>query len=161
MQSRSSRPFWVFFTLLVVAHFMLHIGLGLGASAPDLLTVAVLVAARRLPGFWAASLGLLLGLLNDSFSIGSFGADAVALTIVGYLGAWSRDLFEGDSLLFVGVYFFLGKWLHDLLFWAFARETVRSGFFEQFLLRSPVAALYAAAAGMVALLIYRATTGDK
>src|SRR5262245_49256684 len=161
MAMRSSRPFWVFFTLLVLLHFLLHIGLGLGASAPDLLTVAVLLGARRLRGFWAATLGLLLGLLNDSFSIGSFGADAVALTVVGYLGAWSRDLFEGDSLLFVGGYLFIGKWLHDLIYWGFARDTARSGFFEQFLLRSPMAALYAAAAGMVALMIYRATTGDK
>lgn len=161
MATRSTPSFWVFFGLLVLVHFLLHIGLGLGNSAPDLLTVALLLGVRRVRGSVAAVIGLLLGLLNDSLSISSFGADAITLTLLGYVAARSRDLFEGDSLLFVAGYLFLGKWLHDLGYWALARDTARPDFLGQFLLHWPLTALYAAGVGIVALLIFRAATGEK
>ena len=161
MATRSTPSFWVFFGILVVAHFFLHIGLGLGDSAPDLLTIALLLGVRRVRGPTAAVLGLGLGLLQDSLAVTSFGADALALTVLGYMGARSRDLFEGDSLLFVAAYLFLGKWLHDLFYWGLAGETARPDFVSELLMRSPVQALYAAAVGVVALLFYRATTGEK
>ena len=161
MATRSTPSFWVFFGLLVVLHFILHIGLGIGSGAPDLLTAALLLGVRRVRGSVAAIMGLGLGLLNDSFSATSFGADAVILTILGYLGARSRDLFEGESLLFMAGYLFLGKLLHDLGYWILARENARPDFLGQLLLTWPVNALYCAGAGVLALLIFRATTGEK
>jgi rod shape-determining protein MreD len=159
MASRAA-SFWVFFVFVVIAHFLLHVALGFGSGAPDLLTVAVLMAARRVRAPAAAGIGLLLGLLND-VSVSAFGAEAVVLTLLGYLGARSRDLFEGDSLLFVGVYFFLGKWLHDLGYALLAGEAGRGGFGSQLLVQAPLAALYAAVGGIVALLIYRASSGER
>jgi rod shape-determining protein MreD len=161
MATRSTPAFWVFFVLLVVANFVLHIGLGLGRSAPDFLTVALLLGVRRVRGSVAAALGLILGLLQDSLSVTAFGADALVLTVLGFLGARSRDLFEGDSLLFVAAYLFLGKWLHDLGYWALAGGGARSDFVGQMLLQAPLSALYAAGAGLVALLVFRAATGEK
>ncbi|MGH7470469.1 MAG: rod shape-determining protein MreD [Longimicrobiales bacterium] len=161
MATRSTPAFWVFFGLLLTAYFLLHVGLGLGASVPDLLTVALLLGVRRVRSSVAAALGLVLGLIQDALAFGSFGADALTLTILGYLGARSRDLFEGDSLLFVGAYLFLGKWLHDLGYWALAPANSRSDFVAEVLLRSPLAALYAAGAGVMALVIFRAVTGEK
>lgn len=161
MASRSGLSFWVFLVLLLVIHFMLHLALGLRESAPDLLTIALLLGARRTTSSLAAGLGLLLGLLHDSLSLTAFGADAVVLTVLGYAGARSRDLFEGDSLLFVGGYLFLGKWLHDLLYWVLARNLTGGNFVSRFLVEVPMAALYAAVAGVVALLLYRASTGER
>lgn len=152
---------WSFVAILVVLNFVLHLALGLGVVAPDLLTVAVLLAARRLPSAAAAALGLVLGMLRDALSIGAFGADAVTLTLLGYLGARSRDLFIGESLTFLGLYLFLGKWLHDVVYYLLAGPAVRGDALVRFLVIAPLASLYAAVAGIAALLIYRLVVGER
>ncbi|HSL69995.1 MAG TPA: rod shape-determining protein MreD [Longimicrobiales bacterium] len=161
MAARSPASFWVFFVLLVITHFMLHLAFGLPQSAPDLLTAALLLGVRRMRASSAALLGLVLGLINDALSPTAFGADTVVMTVIGYLGAWSRDLFEGDSLLFVGVYLFIGKWLHDFIYWLLARDLARGDALSQLFLQGPATAAYTAVGGIVALLIYRASSGDR
>ena len=161
MAARSAVGFWIFFAFVLIAHFIIHLALGFGASAPDLLTVALLLAVRRTRGSVAAALGLGLGLLHDALASVAFGADAIVLTFLGYLGARSRDLFEGDSLLFIGVYLFLGKWLHDMLYGLLVRELARGDLASRALVHAPLAAIWAALAGIVAMLIYRAATGDR
>jgi rod shape-determining protein MreD len=158
MAGRSSHVgFWTFIVVLVVLHFGMHVALGMRAAAPDLLTVALLLGVRRLSGAGAAGLGLALGLLNDALSMTAFGALAVTYAILGFIGARSRDLFEGDSLLFVAVYIFVGKLLRDLLYQLLTRGTAWSDLWTT----SPIAALYAAVAAMVALTLYRAATSDR
>jgi rod shape-determining protein MreD len=156
----SGFSYWVLIAVLVILHFTLHVAIGLDASAPDLLTVAVLLAARRLKGSMAALAGLLLGVLNDALSLTAFGAEALANSMIGFLGARSRDLFEGDSLLFVVGYVFLGKWLHDVLYFVFTRST-HDAPWSTLVTTAPVAAIYAALAAMAALLVYRAATGER
>jgi len=161
MPSRTSRSYWVFIFLIVLAHFVLRLAIGLADRAPDLLTVAVLLGARRLRGFHAALLGFVLGVLNDALSLVAFGAEAVVLSLLGFVGARSRDLFEGDSMLFVGFYVFLGKWLHDVLYQFLARGIPHGETASFLLVQAPLAALYAAGAAILALILYRATTGDR
>lgn len=160
MASRSSSAFWIFLTFVVIIHFILHLALGLGDGAPDLVTVALLLGARRMRPSYAAGLGLLLGVLND-VSISSFGAESVVLTVLGWLGARSRDLFEGDSLLFVGAYLFLGKLLHDAGYMLLALDSSRGSLGSQLLVQAPMAAVYAMVGGIVALLVFRASTGQR
>src|SRR5690606_39201536 len=123
----------VLIALLVVIYFGLHLVLGLGDAVPDLLTVAVLLAARRLGGSAAA-----------------------------ILGSQARDVFFGGSLGFVGAYLFIGKWLHGAVYHVVAAsggrwETATS----RLLIEAPLASLYAAAAGVGALLLYRLVTGER
>lgn len=155
---KAARGFWIFIGILVVLHFVLHLSFGLAASAPDLLTVAVLVGARQLSGGRAAGYGFLLGLLEDGVSLGAFGAAAVTQTVIGYLGARSRDLFVGDSLLFLALYLFLGKWAHDALYYGVAVGVRRGDPLTGLLLDAPLAALYAAVAGVIAIVAYRSLT---
>ncbi|HEX6041138.1 hypothetical protein, partial [Longimicrobium sp.] len=79
-----------FIAVLVVLYFLLRVGLGLGVLAPDLLVVALLLGARRMRAGWAAGLGFLLGVLDGAAHPMTMGAGAVALTVLGYLGARSR-----------------------------------------------------------------------
>lgn len=153
---RTTYAFWVFIAILVFLHLALHVGLGLESAAPDLIAVATLFGARRLRGIGATALGLGLGVLEDSLALADFGASALALSIVAFLGARSRDLFEGDSLLFVAVYVFLGKVIRDVIHIAIT-QAEWAGVFTS----TPIAALYAAGAGLVALGIYRAVTGER
>jgi rod shape-determining protein MreD len=147
--------------LLVVLHLLLHLGFGLGAEAPDLMVLALLLAARQVSMGWAAGLGFLLGLLEDALSVLAFGANTVTLTVVGTLGSGTRDLFVGDSRWFVLVYLGVGKWLRDLGHWLLAGEGIREPFWNAMLLESTVSALYAAAIGTLLLLALERGEGPR
>jgi cell shape-determining protein MreD len=142
---------WILVGGLVVAHFVLHVGFGYGRGAPDLLTVALLVAARELGLGAAAVVGLVFGLLEDALSVLAFGANTVTMTAIGIAGAFTRDLFVGDSRLFVVSYLFAGKWMRDLLHWLTMGSALRAPFFSEVIVQGAVAAGYAALVGIVLL----------
>ena len=144
---------WATVVGLVLLHFLLHLGFGLGNVAPDLLTIALLLAAREVGMGTAAGIGFALGLLLDAFSLLAFGANAVAMTVVGAAGARTRDLFVGDSFFFVVSYLFLGKWVKDLLHWVLVGESVREPFVQALLMGSSLNALYAAGVGVLVVTI--------
>ncbi|HKJ02098.1 MAG TPA: rod shape-determining protein MreD, partial [Longimicrobiales bacterium] len=145
---RSRWLVWLVVGALFFLHFVLHVGLGLGRSAPDLLTVALLLAAREVGVGAAAGTGLVFGLLEDALSVLSFGANAIAMSLVGLAGAVTRDLFVGDSLFFLVSYFVAGKFARDLIHWVVAGETVRQPFVDQVLFQGLLGGLYAAVVGI-------------
>lgn len=142
---------WLMVAALFLLHFMLHVGLGYGRGAPDLLTVALLVAAREIGFGQAAALGLVFGLMEDALSILAFGANSIAMTVVAIGGAFTRDLFVGDSWVFRASYFLIGKWMRDLIHWIAVGETIRQPFVEEVVIQGGIGALYAAAVGFVLL----------
>ena len=135
--------------VLALLHFLLHLGLGLGNAAPDLLTISLLLAAREVGMGAAAGIGFAFGLLLDAFGLLGFGANTIAMTILGTAGARTRDWFVGDSFFFVISYLFLGKWLKDLLHWIAVGEGVREPFVQAILVGSTLNAVYAAAVGVL------------
>jgi cell shape-determining protein MreD len=150
------RPgFWAFVGLLVILHFVLRIGLGFAHLAPDLLLVALLLAARETRAGYAAGLGLLFGILDGAVVPFNLGASALVLTILGFAGGRSRDLFSGDNFVFLAVYLFAGKWLYDTLLYLLSGN-ILSPEATYLVLVSPLTAVYAAAAGLVSLALYRA-----
>ncbi len=133
---------------LVVAHLLLRIGFGLQNVAPDLMMLALLLASRSLSPGGGALLGFCMGLLEDAFSLLSFGASVFALTLVGTAAAQIRVVFVGRSILFQSTYFLLGKWIRDLLAWLVSNPDGRDAFVDHVLLESPLNALYVAAVGL-------------
>lgn len=134
---------------LVALHFLLHVSFGLEGAAPDLLTLALLLVARKTGTGLAAALGFFMGLLEDAFSVLAFGASALAMTVVGILGARTRELFVGDSAVFLAAYLTMGKLLKDLIYWAVAGDTVREPFVKDVVLDGSLGAIYVAAVGLV------------
>jgi cell shape-determining protein MreD len=137
--------------VLALTHLLLHVGFGIGRAAPDLLTVALLLGARELGMGRAAGLGLFFGLLEDALSVLVFGANSFAMTIVAALGAVTRDLFVGDSTLFLVSYFVIGKWTRDLLHWLMAGESFRQPFVDQVVVQGLTGGTYAAVVGLLLL----------
>ncbi len=137
--------------ILVFLHFVLRLGFGIGAGAPDLLTVALLLHVRRVRFGTAACIGFSLGMLEDAFTLVAFGANTVAMTLVGILGVQTRAFFVSTtSLSFHIVYFVTGKWLRDLVHWILQqRVELASGFVESMVLAGVPAALYAALVGVL------------
>jgi rod shape-determining protein MreD len=138
--------------ILVVLHLFLHLGLGIGRAAPDLMTVALLLAVREVGMGAGGALGFSFGMLEDSFSVLAFGANTLSLTIVGILGARTRDLFVGESRRFFFTYLVAGKLLRDLIHWLVAGEGIREPFLNAVVLDGTVAAVYGAALGILLLL---------
>jgi len=138
---------------LAMLHFLLRVGFGIGSGAPDLLTVALLLGAREVRVGSAAGLGFVFGILEDALSVVAFGANALALSVLGIIGATTRELFVGDSWLFVVSYFFIGKWLRDAVHWVMVGEELRRPFAEQMLVQGVGSAAYAALVGVVVLVV--------
>ena len=136
----------------VILHFFLHLGLGIGQRAPDFLTVALLLAVREVGMGPGAGIGFFFGLLEDSFSVLAFGANTVALTLVGVLGARTRDLFVGESVAFHFWYLASGIWVKGLLHWVVAGEGLREPFLNVVLVDGSVVALYGGLVGAVFLI---------
>jgi len=153
MSRGRSFSYWLLILTLVVLYFFLHLALGFGTAVPDLLTVALLLAARQVRAGAAAAMGFVLGLLRDSLSLVAFGADTITLTLLGYLGSRSRDFFVGDSLLFVAIYLTVGKLLHDAIYTLIGGSALGDGMLR-FVSQLPFV-FYASAAGLTALLLYR------
>ncbi|MDT8369599.1 MAG: rod shape-determining protein MreD [Longimicrobiales bacterium] len=132
---------------LVVAHLTLRVGFGIGATAPDLMLLAMLVVARRFPIGTAAGVGLLLGLIEDALAVLSFGAGAFTFALIGAVAAATRELFVGDSPWFGVSYLFLGKLSRDTLHWVLMGTDLREPFLRTVVLEGGLAALYLAVVG--------------
>ncbi|MDR0786805.1 MAG: hypothetical protein LBG44_02960 [Gemmatimonadota bacterium] len=143
--------------VLVVLHFVLRVGLGYQQLVPDLLVVAVLLAARRLSAGVAAGVGFLLGLLEGALVPAALAASALSLTIVAFMGARSREVFSEDNYVLLALYLFVGKWAYDVILFIATGDLFGARASYLFLI-SPITALYAAASGIVAVTIYRALT---
>lgn len=139
----------VLVVVLFILHFVLHVGFGIGRAAPDLLTIALLLMAREVGVGTAAGLGLFFGLLEDSLSVLAFGANSVAMTAIGILGSLTRDLFVGDSWLFVPSYLFIGKLTRDFAQWVLVGDELRRPFADQVVAQGGLSALYVALVGLV------------
>jgi hypothetical protein len=71
------------------------------------------------------------------------------MTLVGMMGAATRDLFVGDSRLFIASYFLAGKWAREFFRWVETGEAFREPFVNEVLVDGFLSAAYAAAVGLV------------
>ena len=147
--------FALFIAGLVVLHFVLRVGLGLGVLAPDLLVVALLLASRRLRPGGAAGLGFVLGVLEGSANPTVFGAASLALSVVGYLGSRSREWLAGDDPVTMVAYFFVGTLLYEALLYVLLAIMGAGGSPMALAIPALFASLYAAAVGLGASALYR------
>lgn len=136
--------------VLVLLHLVFRVALGIGDGAPDFFLIAVLLIGREGGVLWGAVMGFGMGLMEDALSMLAFGANSIALTVSGIVGGVTRDLFVGDSRIFVPIFLFFGKWLRDLAYWVVAPAVTREPIVEAFFTRGPLLAAYTAALGVVA-----------
>jgi rod shape-determining protein MreD len=103
------------FAILVVLHYTLRPLLGWRAPM-DFLVLALLLSAIRVRPAAGALIGLALGIVSDSLTPDALGAGAIAMTIVGYLASWLKAVFFADNIALNAFFFFLGKWVFDLIY---------------------------------------------
>ncbi len=142
------------FLILVLLHYTLRPLLGWRAPM-DFLLLALLLASIRVRPAVAAVIGLALGLVSDSLTPDALGAGAIAMTVVGYLASWLKAVFFADNLALNAFFFFLGKWILDVIYFTFEQKLRGIELVQQLLLWSPLSAAATALAGILLLLIMR------
>jgi rod shape-determining protein MreD len=151
---RGSGRIYLGFALLVALHFYVRPRVFDGRAAPDFLFLGLmLVAIRSRPGL-AAVAGFAVGVVHDVLTPASFGAGALAHTVVGYLAAWGRAVFFPDNLLVNAGLFAAGVWLRNAIV-LLAGGTPSGELFSGLLVWAPLQAVSTAAAGMVLLVLFR------
>ena len=115
MRRSDQYRFLVIVGVLVVLQFSLRTRLGDDRIAPDFLLAALLIYTIRAQPGRSAGAGFVVGLLRDALTPASFGAGALAHTLVGYLSAWSKAVFFAENLFVNGCLFFAGTWLRNLI----------------------------------------------
>ncbi len=142
------------FLILVLLHYTLRPLLGWRAPM-DFLLLALLLSAIRVRPAVGALLGLALGIISDSLTPDALGAGAVGMTIVGYLASWLKAVFFADNLALNAFFFFMGKWIFDVIYFSVEQRMGGVEMIQQLLLWSPLSAAATAVAGVLLLLIMR------
>lgn len=142
------------FGLLVVLHYALRPLLGWRAPI-DFLVIAILLAAVRVRPGTAALLGFGLGLVTDSLNSESMGAGALAMAAIAFAASWLKAIFFADNLALNGFFFFVGKWIFDIVMVVGEQRLESGDMLTQLLLWSPLAAANTAIAGVVILILLR------
>ena len=139
---------------LVVLQFSVRSRLGNEKIAPDFLLLALMIyTIRAQPGKGAVA-GLIVGLMRDALAPASFGAGALAHTIVGYLSAWGKAVFFAENLFVNGCLFFAGTWLRNLAV-SLASGALQGGQLGwELLVWSPLQSLTTAVVGMLTISIF-------
>ncbi|HEV8266420.1 MAG TPA: rod shape-determining protein MreD [Gemmatimonadales bacterium] len=139
---------------LVVLQFTVRDRLGGDRIAPDFLLLALLIYTIRARPGQSAAAGFVVGLLRDALTPVSFGAGALAHTLIGYLSSWAKAVFFAENVFVNGCLFFAGTWLRNLaLLLASGRfESTQLGW--ELLVWSPLQSLTTAAVGIVVLLLF-------
>ena len=146
--------FAIAFAILIVLHYTLRPLLGWRAEM-DVLVIALLLAAVRVRPGGAAVIGFALGLLSDAPTPEAMGSAALALTAIGFAASWMKAAFFADNLALNGFFFFLGKWVFDVVYLLTERRVQGTALVMELLVWSPLAAAVTAMAGIALLLIMR------
>src|SRR5437867_12993567 len=152
---RSDRyRFYIILLGLVVLQFAVPIRLWGRPVGPDFLLLGLLMYSIRAQPGRGAGAGFLVGLLRDALTPASFGAGALAPTLVGYLSSWSKAVFFAENMFVNGCLFFAGTWCRNLAV-ALASGKLKGGLLGwELLVWSPIQSLTTAVAGVLVLWLF-------
>ena len=151
MRRSDKYRFYVILAVLVVLQFSARRWLGGDRVAPDFLLLALLIYTIRARPGPSAVAGFVVGLVRDALTPASFGAGALAHTLVAYLASWSKAVFFAENLFVNGCLFFAGTWCRNLAV-AVASGKLKGGMLGwELLVWSPIQSLTTAVAGVLVL----------
>ncbi|HEV8365894.1 MAG TPA: rod shape-determining protein MreD [Gemmatimonadaceae bacterium] len=156
MNWRRALALVVAFLILVTLHYTIRPLLGWRASIDFLVIAVLLLSVRMRPGA-AAALGFITGLVSDSLTPATLGAGALAMSVVGFAASWLRAVIFADNVVLHAFFFFIGKWVFDLIYLIIARGAPPLELLAQAGVWSPLSAALTAAAGVFVMLAYRMT----
>ena len=152
---RSDRyRFYIILLVLVVLQFAVTIRMWGRPVGPDFLLLALLMYSIRAQPGRGAGAGFLIGLLRDALTPASFGAGALAHTLVAYLSAWGKAVFFAENVWVNGYLFFAGTWLRNLVVALASGKLKGTMLGWELLVWSPLQSLTTAVAGVLVLWLF-------
>ncbi len=152
---RSDRyRFYIILVGLVVLQFAVTVRLWGRPVGPDFLLLALLMYSIRAQPGRGAGAGFLVGLLRDALTPASFGAGALAHTLVGYLSAWGKAVFFAENVWVNGYLFFAGTWLRNLVVAVASGKLKGTMLGWELLVWSPLQSATTAVAGVLVLWLF-------
>jgi rod shape-determining protein MreD len=145
----------VIMTLLIVLHFTARKYLGGDRVAPDFLLLALLIYTIRAEPGKSAVAGFIIGLLRDAMTPVSFGAGALAHTLVGFFSSWAKAVFFAEHVFVKACLFFAGTWLRNLIVLLVSGKLQSSQMAWELLVWSPLQGLTTALVGITVLWFFR------
>ena len=145
----------IIMTLLVVLQFTVRDQLGGDRVAPDFLLLALLLYTIRAEPGKSAAAGFLVGLLRDALTPVSFGAGALAHTIVGFFSSRAKAVFFAEHVFVKGCVFFAGTWIRNLIVLLASGGLESSQVAWELLVWSPLQGLSTALVGTAVLWFFR------
>jgi len=142
------------FLVFVLLHYTLRPLLGWRAPM-DFLLIAVLLASVRVRPGTAAVIGFIVGLVSDSLAPDALGAGALAMSVIGFSASYLKAVFFADNLVLSAFFFFLGKWMFDVIYFALEHRVRGVELVQQLVLWSPLSAAVTAAVGVLLLFLMR------
>ena len=142
------------FVILVVLHYTLRPMLGWRAE-PDFLVIALLLVAIRVRPGLAALLGFSTGMVADSLAVHAFGASALAMSAIAFSASWLKAVFFADNMALNAFFFFVGKWVYNVIYLLAERRFGGGELLMQILVWSSLSAAVTAFAGLATLLVLR------
>lgn len=142
------------FVLLVALHYSVRPLLGTRISV-DFLVIAVLLAAVHVRPGVAALIGFATGLIADSLTPLSFGAGALAMSVVGSAASWLKAAVFGDNLVLQAIFFASGKLAFDIVYLVAERRLAFGDLLVQLFVWSPLSALATGLAGVLVVFTFR------
>ena len=142
-------------TVLVLLQFTVRSRLGGDRIAPDFLLLALLIYTIRAEPGKSAAAGFMLGLLRDALTPASFGAGALAHTLVAFTSSWAKAVFFAEHVFVKGCLFFAGTWLRNVIMLLVSGRLQGSQVAWELLVWSPLQALTTALVGVVLLWFFR------
>src|SRR5438034_11355002 len=144
----------IMMTLLILLQFTVRSRLGGDRIAPDFLLLALLIYTIRAEPGRSAAVGFVVGLLRDALTPASFGAGALAHTLVGFLSAWGKAVFFAENVWVNGYLFFAGTWLRNLVVALASGKLKGTMLGWELLVWSPLQSGTTAVAGMLVLWLF-------
>ena len=141
--------------VLVLLQFTVRSRLGGDRIAPDFLLLALLIYTIRAEPGKSAAAGFVLGLLRDALTPASFGAGALAHTLVGFFSSWAKAVFFAEHVFVKGCLFFAGTWLRNLIVVLVSGRLQSSQLAWELLVWSPLQGLTTALVGVIVLWFFR------
>ena len=145
----------IIMTLLVLLQFTVRSHLGGDRVAPDFLLLALLIYTVRAEPAKGAAAGFLLGLVRDALTPASFGAGALAHTLVGFASSWAKAVFFAEHVFVKGCLFFAGTWLRNFIVLLVSGRLQGSQVAWELLVWSPLQSLTTALVGIAMLWFLR------
>jgi len=142
-------------TVLILLQFTVRSRLGGDRIAPDFLLLALLIYTIRAEPGKSAAAGFILGLLRDALTPASFGAGALAHTLVAFTSSWAKAVFFAEHVFVKGCLFFAGTWLRNVIVLLVSGRLQGSQVAWELLVWSPLQALTTALVGVVLLWFFR------